>query len=90
MSGRFDYSDRYEELDAFGPFDPQFIMCEYEVGLRNACSNNDQMMLLSSHQGHLQAPESWDYAQSTRWWVPIYGSISRSSQPSHSFLRMTS
>ncbi len=31
------YEDLLEKLDSFGPFDPQSILCDYEIGLRNAC-----------------------------------------------------
>ena len=33
------YEDLLEQLDSFGPFDPQSILCDYETGLRNACAS---------------------------------------------------
>ena len=33
------YEDFLGQLNTFGPLDPQFILRDYEIGLRNACSS---------------------------------------------------
>ena len=33
------YQDFLGQLNSFGPLDPQSILCDYEIGLRNACSS---------------------------------------------------